>query len=137
MPDSVRAAGSVPSGDERSVSATAEAGSRHPELAQYRAAAALPHADMALASIGLRAQLQLMAAATGARPIWATMTVAGPSRFVGRDGVLWFEWAASVTVSVGWDEVDDNTLDHLAPTLRDRAGAGQTDTARLEPVLTD
>ncbi|WP_152022364.1 hypothetical protein [Mycobacterium tuberculosis] len=86
---------------------------------------------MALASIGLRAQLRLMAAATGARPMWATMTVAGPSRFVGRDGVLWFEWAASVTVSGGWDAVDDNTLDHLVPTLREEADAEQTDTARL------
>ena len=64
--------------------------------------------------------------------MWATMTVAGPSRFVGRDGVLWFEWAASVTVSGGWDGVDDNTLDHLVPTLRDEADAGQIDTARLD-----
>ncbi|MGY1830150.1 hypothetical protein ACI8AA_06920 [Geodermatophilus sp. SYSU D01180] len=62
----------------------------------YRATTALPYDDRDRATAGLRGQLRLMAIADGASSDWSTMVVTGPEEAVGRHGVVWFEWSATV-----------------------------------------
>ncbi len=62
----------------------------------YRAATALPYSDRERATAGLRGQLRPIALADGVAPEWATLVVEGPTKTVGRHGVVWFEWVGSV-----------------------------------------
>ncbi|MGY1730139.1 hypothetical protein ACI798_01365 [Geodermatophilus sp. SYSU D01045] len=61
----------------------------------YRATTALPYDDRERATAGLRGQLRLIAIADEAVPDWSSLTVEGPTKAVGRHGVVWFEWAAT------------------------------------------
>jgi hypothetical protein len=71
----------------------------------YKAAAALPHDDRESATVGLRGQLRIMAAAGGATPDWTTLAVAGPTEMAGTADGTRFEWTARVAVH-GVDLVD-------------------------------
>ncbi|MGY1736340.1 hypothetical protein [Geodermatophilus sp. SYSU D00684] len=49
----------------------------------------------------MRGQLRLMAPADGVTPDWSTIVVKGLEEAVGRHGVVWFEWAASMSTQRG------------------------------------
>ncbi len=70
-------------------------------MTTYQAATALPYDDLVRATAGLRGQLRLMAIADGATPDWSTLALDGPGAAVGRHGVVWFEWSATVDAATG------------------------------------
>lgn len=62
----------------------------------YRAKAVLPYKDADRAVSGLRGHLRTLAAEEGATVDWSTLRTGGPDEVMGRHGITWYEWVASV-----------------------------------------
>ncbi|MGY2130380.1 hypothetical protein [Blastococcus sp. SYSU DS0617] len=97
----------------------------------YRAAAALPFDDPAMATAGLRGQLRVMAAAAGAFPDWSTLEVEGPIRQVEHRGRDLSEWTATVRVTGACHDLSDRCIDELVPSGEQALGAADGRTAPL------
>ena len=64
----------------------------------FTASAAYPYpAHRERVTAGLRAQLRgNVASAAAGMPDWSTLAIDGPTQAVGRHGVVWYQWTATV-----------------------------------------